>query len=257
MKSLGRRYPLSIEEMSKMKQSKMITIVFALLAFVVGVSKAQVPVTDVAHITLDETNQVANIAKYVEMIAQYKQQIDQMKQQYDSLTGSRGLGGIMNDPSYADYLPSEWQDVYKRVQDGGYQGLTGSAQAIRDANKVFDSCATKTGVDKQVCERSVVKASQDKAFASGAFDKAKDRWDQIQGLMEQINGTDDPKAIAELQARINSEQAALQNEQTKLQMYQMIAAAEDRLIEQQQREANTKSLARRGYVAPAAVSFDK
>lgn len=211
-----------------------------------GMAYAQVPVTDVAHITLDETNQATNVAKYIEMIQQYKTQIDQMKQQYDSLTGSRGLGEILNNPQFADYLPAEWQDVYKRVQQGGYSGLTGSAQAIRDANKLFDSCASLTGADRTVCQRSAAKAAQDKAFASEAFDKAKDRWDQIEGLMGQINSTTDPKAIAELQARINAEQAAIQNEQTKLQMYKMIAEAEDRLIQQQEREAAAKWGARSG-----------
>ncbi len=49
--------------------------------------------------------------------------------------------------------------------------------------------------------------------------------------MAKINGTPDPKAIAELQGRIAAEQAMIQNEQTKLQMYQMVAAAEDRLQE--------------------------
>lgn len=240
-----------------MKLTAIKLFAFALLASFSFVANAQVPVTDIAHITTTTQNQVANIAKYVEMINQYKTQIDQMKQQYESLTGSRGLGNILNNPQFAEYLPADWQNVYNSVRQGGYEGLTGSAQAIRDANKLFDTCASKNGSDKQVCERAVAKAAQDKAFATDAFDKAKLRWDQIQGLLQSINGTTDPKAIAELQARIASEQAAIQNEQTKLQMYQMIAQAEDRLIEQQQREANAKNLSRRGYVTPAAVNFDQ
>lgn len=239
-----------------MKYARALLIAYAVSMSLAGAASAQVPVTDVAHITLDETNQATNVAKYIEMIAQYKAQIEQMKQQYDSLTGSRGLGSLLNDPSYANYLPTEWQDVYNRVRQGGYKGLTGSARAIRDANKLFDVCAAKVGTDQTVCERQASKAAQDKAFASDAFDKAQDRWGQIAGLIQAINGTEDPKAIAELQARIDGEQAALQNEATKLKMYQMIAAAEDRLIEQQQREANATGLARRGYVTPDPVNFD-
>lgn len=229
----------------------------ALLAAVPLVSTAQIPVTDVAHITLTQANQATNVAKYLEMIAQYKLQIEQMKQQYESLTGSRGMGSLLNDPSYANYLPTEWQDVYARVRRGGYEGLTGSARAIRDANKLFDACASRIGDEKPVCERRASKAAQDKAFATEAFDKAQERWDQIAGLIQAINGTEDPKAIAELQARIDGEQAAIQNEATKLRMYQMIAAAEDRLIEQQEQEAIAKSLSRRGYVTPLPVDFDQ
>lgn len=218
-------------------------------------SAAGIPVIDVAKIANDSMNQAANIAKYIEMINQYKSQIDQMKQQYDSLTGSRGLGMIMNSPEFRSYIPAEWQEVYYKISNDGYQGLSGSAQAILDANKLLTACDTHTNANKLLCQRQVAKAAQDKAWAMEAFDKATERWDQIQALMGQINGTTDPKAIAELQARINAEQAAIQNEQTKLQMFQMLAQVEDRLIEQKQREINSRDLARRGYVRPAAVDF--
>jgi type IV secretion system protein VirB5 len=228
---------------------------FMILAAAVGVAiagnaGAQIPVTDVAMNAQTITNQAANIAKYIQMIQQYKVQIDQMKQQYDSLTGIRNFGDILNNPTFKDYLPTEWQSVYDKVKNGGYQGLTGSAQAIRDANKLFDTCAGKTGSEKQVCERAASKAAMDKAFATDAFDKAKSRLEQIEGLMRKINTTTDPKAIAELQGRISAEQAAIQNEQTKLQMYQMIAQAEDRLIEQQQRESAASHFGNSQYASP-------
>lgn len=201
-----------------------------------SVAATGIPVVDVASLANDTANQAANIAKYIKMIQQYKTQIDQMKHQYEALTGSRGLGMIANDPELRNYLPEDWQTVYDKVAQGGYSGLSGSAQAILDANAIFNMCADKLGDAKRICERSSSKAAQDKAFAVEAFESAKDRWDQISQLMQTINSTTDPKAIAELQARINVEQAAIQNEQTKLQMYAMIAQAEDRLIEQQQRE---------------------
>lgn len=200
-----------------------------------------VPVVDALLNTQTQTNQAANIAKYIEQIAQLKSQLDQMKQQYESITGTRNLGEILNNPAFQNYLPQEWQDVYSKVQNGGYKGLTGSAALIRTGNQLFDTCAKKTGADKTLCERSASKAAQDKAFAVEAFDKAKDRWDQIAGLMRQINSTTDPKAIAELQARINAEGAAIQNEQTKMQLFALASQAEDRLIEQQQREKSASN----------------
>lgn len=217
-------------------------------------AEAQIPVTDVASITLNTTNQAANIAKWIESIAQYKLQLQQMEQQYKSLTGSRNMGSLLNDPRFKSYLPAEWQDVYERVQNGGYSGLTGTAKAIRDANELFNACERLAGAEKTLCERSAVKAAQDKAFATDAFDKAEQRWDQIAGLVQQINSTTDPKEIAELQARIGGEQAAIQNEMVKLQMYQMMAAAEDRLIQQQEREAAAKWGARSGGLSLPAKS---
>lgn len=217
------------------------TVVAAAGLLAGSAAMAQVPVTDVALNTQTQVNQTTNLAKYVEMIAQYKTQIDQLKQQYDSLNGMRNLGQILDNPAFKNYLPQEWQDVYSRVQNGGYKGLTGTAALIKDANQLFDACKTKTGADKTLCERAASKAAQDKAFADEAFDKAKDRLSQIEGLMAAINGTSDPKAIAELQARIAAEGAAIQNEQTKMQLFALASQAEDRLIQQQRREANART----------------
>lgn len=223
--------------------------------FISPAKASGVPVVDIALNTQTTTNQAANIAKYIEQIAQLKAQLDQMKQQYESITGTRNLGEILNNPAFQNYLPQEWQDVYSKVQSGGYKGLTGSAALIRDGNQLFDSCKTKAGADKTLCERSASKAAQDKAFAVEAFDKAKDRWDQIAGLMRQINSTTDPKAIAELQARINAEGAAIQNEQTKMQLFALASQAEDRLIQQQRREANARTWGATGVVRVEPLTF--
>ena len=45
---------------------------------------------------------------------------------------------------------------------------------------------------------------------------------QIQSLMQQIDVTQDPKGVAELQARIQSESTAVGNEMTKLQLFRML-----------------------------------
>jgi type IV secretion system protein VirB5 len=180
---------------------------------------AQIPVTDVASITTNVTNQIETIAKWKLQYEQMVSQINNMQRQYSSLTGSRGLGSIMNNPSMRDYLPQDWQGVYDSVKNGGYSGLSGAGKTVYDANKIYD-----------------------------AYGAAKGRINQIDQLMGQINQTQDPKAIAELQARIQVEQANIQNEQTKLQMYAMVAAAEDKVQQQRQAEINAKSNARRGWL---------
>ncbi|EBK6840270.1 P-type DNA transfer protein VirB5 [Salmonella enterica] len=216
---------------------------------------AQIPVTDGASIANSIQQQIETIAKWKMQYDQMTSQINQMKQQYESLTGSRNLGQILNNAALRDYLPNDWQGVYDAVKSGGYSGLSGRAQSIYEANKAFDACMVFKLVDQRTaCEAQAVKGAQDKAFALDAYDKAKSRLTQIDQLMAKINDTPDPKAIAELQGRIAAEQAMIQNEQTKLQMYQMVAAAEDRLQEQRQRELNAKAGARRGWVQPKVTN---
>lgn len=209
---------------------------------------AQIPVTDGASIAKSVENQIETMAKWKMQYDQMVSQIDQMKQQYAAVTGARGMGELFNNPQLRDYLPQDWQDVYDSVKSGGYAGLSGRAESIYNDNKAYDACAGSTSNEQRMnCEAQAVKGAQDKAFALDAYDAAKNRLSQIDQLMQQINQTQDPKAIAELQGRIAAEQAMIQNEQTKLQMYQMVAAAEDRLQEQRQREINAKVLANREY----------
>jgi len=216
---------------------------------------AQIPVTDGASIANSIQQQIETIAKWKMQYDQMTSQINQMKQQYESLTGSRNLGQILNNAALRDYLPNDWQGVYDAVKTGGYSGLSGRAQSIYEANKAFDACMVfKLADQRTACEAQAVKGAQDKAFALDAYDKAKSRLTQIDQLMAKINDTPDPKAIAELQGRIAAEQAMIQNEQTKLQMYQMVAAAEDRLQEQRQRELNAKAGARRGWIQPQVTN---
>lgn len=209
---------------------------------------AQIPVTDGAAIKTSVQQQVETMAKWKLQYDQMVSQIDQMKQEYQSITGVRGLGDVLNNPALRDYLPDDWQGVYDSVKSGGYAGLSGRAGQVYNDNKIYDTCVNHTNEQSRIsCEAQAVKGAQDKAFALDAYDKAKERLGQIDALMQEINRTQDPKSIAELQGRIAAEQALIQNEQTKLQMYSMVASAEDRLQQQRQLEINARVLANREY----------
>lgn len=217
---------------------------------------AQIPVTDVIQNTQTMTHNVATVAQWAkdiaEMVKQYEMLTDQYKQmekEYETITGSRGLGQIFNDPAFRDYLPGEWQGVYDAVRDSGYAGLNGTGQEVYSANKIYDACAHFNNQEERTsCEAMAVKGAQDKGFALDAYDSAQGRITQIDRLMAQINQTQDPKDIAELQGRIAAEQANIQNEQTKLQLYAMVASAEEKVQEQRQHEINAKANARRGWL---------
>ena len=228
------------------------------VAFLAGTAAAQIPVTDVASITRSVANQVETVAKWQMQYEQMTNQINQMRQQYTAVTGSRGMGNILNNAALRDYLPRDWQGVYDSVKSGGYSGLSGRASAIYNAQRVFDACAQITLFDqRRACEARAVKPSQDQAFALDAYDMAKSRLNQIDGLMGQINATSDPKSIAELQGRIAAEQAMIQNEQTKLQLYQMVAQAEDKIQQQQKRERQAKTWAAEGGIQATPLTFER
>jgi type IV secretion system protein VirB5 len=176
-----------------------------------------------------------NVVQAIATVVQLEQEVQQEIQIYQSTVGTRGFGALLSNPVVANSLPSNWQGVYTAIQNGGYSGLTGSAQALRSASQIYN-CEDQTGVDQQVCQRALNKPFQDKAFGLQAYQTELQELNQIQGLAQQIDMTQDPKGVAELQARIQAESTTVGNEMTKLQLFRMLADAEDKLVAEQQSE---------------------
>ncbi|MBN3787513.1 P-type DNA transfer protein VirB5 [Burkholderia sp. Ac-20353] len=176
-----------------------------------------------------------SVVQAIATVGQLKQQVQQAIQIYQSTVGTRGFGALLNNPVIASSLPSNWQSVYAAIQSGGYAGLSGRAQALRSASQIYN-CEDQTGIDQQVCQRALNKPYQDKAFGLQAYQSELQELDQIQNLMRQIDVTQDPKGVAELQARIQTETTAVSNEMTKLQLFRMLAETEDKLVAEQQSE---------------------
>ena len=103
---------------------------------------------------------------------------------------------------------------------------------------------------KQACESQAVQSAQVKSDLQTAFNAAETRLQQIEGLMGRINSATDAKAIADLQARIQVEQAKIQNESTRIQMYKMMQEENQKLFAQQR--ARARSDAARNYVNKSA-----
>ncbi len=194
-----------------------------------------VPFAQSAHAQGIPVFDAASVAQAISQLMQLEQQVQQEIQLFNSLNGSRGFGALLSNPVVANSLPSNWQSVYTAIQHGGYAGLTGSAQTLRSASEIYN-CEDQTGTDQQLCQRQLNKPFQDKAFGAQAYQTELQELNQIQSLMQQIDVTQDPKGVAELQARIQTESTTVGNEMTKLQLFRMLADAEDRLIAEQNEE---------------------
>lgn len=194
-------------------------------------------------------------------IVQAKQQVDQMRQQlsqlqrtysqlestYKSATGNRGMGDVFNDRSIRNNLPSNWQQVYDSASRGGYSGISGSIDAIARQNQLTGS--VNNGM-ASVRSRQSQMGATNKAVGMQAYAGAQARLNQLDQLTAQISRTQDPKAIAELQARIATEQGAMQNEQTKLQLMAMLQQSEADLVRQQKVDLNARIMNGRNSKTP-------
>jgi type IV secretion system protein VirB5 len=193
---------------------------------------AQIPVTVTSDVP-GTTFHIENIAKYVAMIEQMKSQVAQLQQTYKSMTGSSGIGQLFQDPQLAKMLPSDWQNVYNSVKNGGYSGISGSVSSILSGEDQAVNGQSVAQAEQALVQRQHEKAAYDKAMGEQAYQGTIQRLNDIQGLVSKIDTSTDPKEIMDLQARIQGEQAAIQNEQTKLQLMAMLQRSESGVIDAQ------------------------
>lgn len=155
-----------------------IILTLALSVFLSGPALAQVPVTDTLA-----------IAKAIQQLAAWKQQYEQMQQaiqtsksQLESLTGKRMLGTVLDGISTDATVPSNISAEWGR--------LTKLEDLMADATK-------KTSMALQVTSH---------------------RAQQVRMLMDAVNNTKDPKAIAEITARIGAELALIKVDESRISL---------------------------------------
>ena len=167
-------------------------------------------------------------------------QLTQLQAAYQAVSGTRNLGSLLYDPTLKKYLPADWAKVYDTAAGGGYAGISGPLRTIQNRERLSGT---------------VAEAQASIAGLQG-FDGARARLAQIEQLMRQINLTHDAKGAQEIQARIAVEQAAVQNETTKLQLVAMLQRAEERLVEQQKSDLAQRILSASNKGMPPCCSAD-
>ena len=211
-------------------------------------SQAQgIPVIDIASV-------IQSLLEVMQSLQQIENQIAQIRQfesQIKAVSGMRNLGQIMNSPLLQNYVPANALEIVNTVESGGYRGLSGTAKGLRDARMTYN-CLDKAGDARTNCQSVLAQPYQQKAFMEDAMAAARGRISQIQSLMGQIDATVDPKGVAEIQARIEAENALLQHEQTQINMAQGIAAAEERIQHSRNKEQQMEQAGRSGNLADYA-----
>ncbi len=214
-----------------MKMNKGWLLGFVLALF--GLSAhAQIPVSDTASV-------LQGIKNTAQQITQLKQQYDQAMQAYNSITGNRGFGNFSTQ-QLSSLLPSDLQQIEQAYAGQGSAGATAAIQQILNQEKNKNSQATLTDRLKAEADQSWTRAAGQKSMLQNAFEGMQKRLDGLSTLQGQIATTQDPKAIQELNARINVEQGVLQAEQSKIALLKTISDNEKDLDAQRQRDELAK-----------------
>ncbi len=193
-----------------------------LAAMPLTVTASGIPVADGAAVAQRAANFVQQMAEYAKQLTQMKNQYEQQVKQFKAMTGSRGLGNILQD-AVKDQVPSEWSAIYKGAKDIDYKSVINSK-----------------GYDSKAADRMAVKNLQD---MEEVFKSTKTQLDSLTVMMNQINQTQDMKAAADLQNRIAVEQAKIANNQTKLDMLDRLYARQKE-VEQRRYASREACMAR-------------
>lgn len=214
-----------------------IKTISAVVAFFVGSSvQAQIPVSITASVP-DTLNQVAIMKQWASQFQQMTGQINQMKSQYESMTGSRGLGQINNNPALRTYLPEQWAGIYDKVKSGNLSGISSVASGIY-SSEGFNPNA----VGARRRQGEILAAN--KAMTMRSYDQTQARLNNINALMAQADATQDMKAASDLQNRIAAENAMIQNEQIRLNLAAQLQLAEAKLADAQRAREFDEKFAR-------------
>lgn len=202
-------------------------VCFVLLHAMSGVANAAMPVIDVAAIA----RLGQEVSAWDEQLQGMRLQLGQLQRTTSALTGSRGMDQLLRQtPAARNYLPADWAGLTAVTGGGGGvdPALARAARAQRDLNAILPAAAlARLPPSLQSMlrgERDTIAATQ--AATRAAYAHSSERFASLSTLIDQIRATPDAKAIAELQSRIEAEQAMLANETAKLAALAQVTDAE-------------------------------
>lgn len=215
-----------------------------ILALVVGIfcgnqAFAGIPVIDGANLA----QAIIQVQSWAQQYQQMVQQIQQMQQQIQNTTGGRGFSALLNDPTYQAarrMLPQDAQTLLNLANGGSYGNLASSINSIKQATSTLSPSdfGSQSAADQWAADLN--RAASQKALSMEAYTDATQRLQNLEGMINQVSQTQDPKAIAELQARISTEQGIIQNEHAKIQAMAMLVQAEQKISDMQARDTSIR-----------------
>lgn len=188
---------------------------------------AGVPVTNTVSDGLRAIEAAKNLAEQVSQLNELKAQLEQAQQSFEAVTGKRGLGGVLDSQEIKGALDNNWGEVYSNGS-----GLAGLVDML-DSRKL-DPTVKKSTIQAEINNSRKEQFASSQIIYQKAYTAAAQRVSQIDGLMALIDVTNDPKAIAELQARIAIEQSQISNDANKLAILSKLQKAQsDFLLDKQ------------------------
>ena len=184
------------------------------------------------------------ILKHIESIAQLKSQLDALHQQIEQaqqlygslnkLTDMADVASVLNDPAIRKALPSDFAAIEGLLKGDGSGVFKDSASKFLEGNSTYRTDADDFYA-KELARVQNKNAGQ-MSLGQQMYDAATKRIDGIDQLREKISMAGDAKEIADLQARLQAEQAFLQTDVLRMEGLRMVQQAQTQVDEQRKAE---------------------
>ncbi|NGM85822.1 type VI secretion protein [Parapusillimonas sp. SGNA-6] len=189
-----------------------------------------------AHASGIPTVDATTIAQLQEQLLTARDQLKNLteqlmtaREQLAAFTQSSGFGNAVGSPDLRDQLraalPADAQGLLDR---------SGNSSLNTDVSRITDDVMAPVSFQEDranLSKRAVNIEATSKAMSQRAYDSMTRRLANVDALQDQINQTTNPKEIAELQARIQIEQANISAEQTRIQLAAQQLDAERHLLQ--------------------------
>ena len=195
-------------------------------------SFAGLPVIDVTNIVQNTLTAVRTLQQYEQMLEDAQTQLKKLdeavnRSQVESLTGNRGIGGLLNSGPYRDarrYTPSTWQDTMRILEAGGLPGSVSGVVDIYSANRDTYQIAERDAYNVVNPDAPNAVAFERRKFTNDAalavaevsYDQSYTRMQRYETMMDSIEDMPDMKAIGDLTARINAQNGTALTELIRL-----------------------------------------
>ncbi|KPH75798.1 P-type DNA transfer protein VirB5, partial [Bosea vaviloviae] len=188
-----------------------------------GFAQQGVPVFDAGAIA----KHVEQIGKLTEQIKTMEAQLTQAKQLYESfnkLTDVNDVASLLNSEEFRQHLPKEFGEIEKLVSGTGTGSLTGVIDRYLDQNRAYQGGDANSFYRTEL-DRIARQTGAKHSIGQSVYDTASKRIDELEELRQKITTAKDAKNVLDLSARIQAEQAILQNEVLRMQGLAMVQQA--------------------------------
>ena len=175
--------------------------------FAAGTANAQFAVIDASNLQ----QSIQQYKQMVEQVTQLKAQLEQLKSQYQAITGSYGVGGLLQGEALAaqSIVPGSWQDVVRLQQGGRYKTKMDYYEGLM---KAVDPAllASDTGRNAGAYKLSYDNTRAAFAVTDATYDAVETHRSNVEHLIRRIDSTQNIKEATDLNNRLISENAMLQ-----------------------------------------------